>query len=120
MRSLFQTALLSINEFRLALPLLPSGINKLIYSALAVTRSTGQPSKRLFSGLVLFFVITVQVAALSSGSIERPQPVLQLESEREPSDGGRALCFSRQIIIRAALPLPAQQRQQLATPSPKT
>lgn len=69
-RSLFQTALLHANEFRIALPLVPPVINKLIYSALTVTRSTGQPGNRLFSGLVLFFVITVQVAALSSGSIK--------------------------------------------------
>lgn len=118
-RSLLQTAVLSISAFMLALAPVPSVINKLIYSALAVSRSTGQPSKRLFSGLVLFFVITVQVAALSSGSIKRPQPVLQLESEREPSDGGGAhFAFSRQIIIRAALLLPGQERQQIATPRP--
>lgn len=60
--------MLSINEFRMALPLVLYVINKLIYSALTVTRSTGQPSVRLFSGLVLFFVITVQVAALGSRS----------------------------------------------------
>lgn len=64
------TALLSVNEFRAGLPLVPWLINKLIYSALAVTRSTGQRGESLFSGLVLFFVITVQVAALSSGSIK--------------------------------------------------
>lgn len=105
-RGLFQTALLRINEFSIALPLVPSVINnKLIYSALAVTRSTGQPSKRLFSGLVLFFVITVQVAALSSGSIKRPQPVLQLESEREPSDGGWSpLCFQQADNHRSCTP----------------
>lgn len=45
-----------------------SVINKLIYAALTVTRSTGQPSVRLFSGLVLFLVITLQVAALGSRS----------------------------------------------------
>lgn len=96
--SLFQTALLSINESRIALPLVPSVINTLIYSALPVTGSTGQPSKRLFSGSVLFFVITVQVAALSSGSIKPPQPVLQLESERDASGGGGAnSAFSRQV-----------------------
>lgn len=65
----FQTALLSINEFRMALPLVLSVINKLIYS-LTATRSTGQPSVRLFSGLVLFFVITIQVAALSGRSAQ--------------------------------------------------
>lgn len=98
--SLLPTALLSINEPRLALPRRPSVINKLVYSARAVTRSTGQPSKRLSSGLVLFFVITVQVAALSSGSMKRPQPVLQLESEREASAGaGARFAFSRQMII---------------------
>lgn len=37
-RSLFQ---LGINKFRIAAPLVPSVINKLIYSALAVTGSTG-------------------------------------------------------------------------------
>lgn len=86
-RSLFQTALLSINEPRMALPPVPSVINTLIYSALAAPGSTGQPGKRLFSGAVLFFVITVQVAALSGGSIKPPQPVLQLESERDASAG---------------------------------
>lgn len=60
--------LLSFNEFRMALPLVLPVINKLIYSALIVTESAGQPSVRLFSGLVLFFVITVQVAAVKSRS----------------------------------------------------
>lgn len=109
---------LSMNEFRLAPPPLPSGINQLIYSALAVTGSTGQPSNRLFSGLVLFFVITVQVAALSSGSIKRPQPVLQLEREREASDGAH-FAFSRRIIIPAALLLPGRQPWLLATAGPE-
>lgn len=89
--ALFRAAPLGFNEVGAALPPLPSGINTLIYAALAVTGSTGQPGKRLFSGLLLFLVITVQVAALSSGSITRPQTVLQLESEREASDGGAVL-----------------------------
>lgn len=115
--SLFQTALLSINESRMALPLVPSVINTLIYSALAVPGSAGQPGKRLFSGSVLFFVITVQVAALSSGSIKPPQPVLQLESEREASAGANAALSRR---IGAALLPPGQSPRQLAIPSIQT
>lgn len=94
-----QTTLLSINEFRMALPLVLPVINKLIYSALIVTESAGQPSVRLFSGLVLFFVITVQVAAVKSRSTKWPHPVLQLESEREPSDDGEAhFAFTKRMI----------------------
>lgn len=89
----------------MALPLVLYVINKLIYSALTVTRSTGQPSVRLFSGLVLFFVITVQVAALGSRSTKWPYPVLQLESEREPSDDGEAhFALTKQIITHHNTP----------------
>ena len=50
--SFFKAALLSINEWRV----------------LIVNGSTGLPGVRLFSGLVLFFVITIQVAAAGSRS----------------------------------------------------
>lgn len=72
-----------------------------------MTRSTGQPSRRLFSGSVLFFVITVQVAPVSSRSTKWPYP--QLEREREPSDDAEAhFAFTKWMIThpgRCQVPL---------------
>lgn len=48
----------------------------------------GPAGARLFRGLVLFLVITVQVAALHRRSTEWPLPVLQLQCERGPGVGG--------------------------------
>lgn len=92
----------------MALPLVLPVINKLIYAALIVTESAGQPSVRLFSGLVLFFVITVQVAAVKSRSTKWPHPVLQLESERESSDDGEAhFAFTNDNITREVPSMPS-------------
>lgn len=82
-------------------------------------RSAGQPCVRLFSRLVLFFVITVQVAAVRNRSTKWPHPVLQLESEREPGDDGEAhSAFTKwmitqpgrcQVPLLLLLPLPPEK-----------
>ena len=66
-----------------------------------MTESTAQPGASLFSGLVLFFVITVQVAAVKGRSTQWPYPVLQLESEREPSDDSETH-FTKWLITHPA------------------
>lgn len=63
-RLFFWRALLNVNELKMTLTLVLSVINHLVWSALIVTGSIGQRSVKLFSGLVLFLVITVQVAAV--------------------------------------------------------